>query len=79
MQECSHLVPVFIWKLVARMSPLDPGAVQEDIWFYPLTSYCGNDAFDRVPVRELCHMDPGLATNATGDFIPSGSVGRISL
>lgn len=61
------------------MSPLDPSAIEQDLRLDALARQRWNNALDCIPIRQLCHMDPGFPADAVGDFIASRCVGLVSL
>lgn len=67
----THLVPVLIREFLARMPPLNPGAVEQNLWFDSLTRQRRDDPFDCLSIGQLCHVDPSLSTQAVGDFVAS--------
>ena len=61
------------------MSSLNTGAVEQNFGFDALSRESWDDAFDCLPVREFCSMDPCFAANSADDFIPRSRVRVVPL
>jgi hypothetical protein len=67
--SATHLVPVFVGELLARVSPLDACAVHQNLRLEPLTGQCGHDVFDGFPISQFGDVDPRFTTETIDNLV----------